>query len=88
MATRSAINHSGVTKANDRFSDEYKAHSNRAATLKLLKHIYRVHKFGGQTVWVYSPPKADSGWVFDEIAGESGTMTARRFGAARAAAFR
>lgn len=51
--------------------------ADRAATLKFLKHIYRVHKFGGQTVWVYSPPKADSGWVFDEIAGDSGTMTAR-----------
>jgi hypothetical protein len=49
----------------------------RAATLKFLKHVYRVHKIGGQTVWVYAPPKADSGWVFDEVTGDVGTMKAR-----------
>lgn len=51
--------------------------ADRAATLKFLMHVYRVHKFGGQTVWVYSPPKADTTWVFDEIAGDMGTMKAR-----------
>lgn len=51
--------------------------ADRAATLKFLKHVYRVHKFGGQTVWVYSPPAADGGWVYDEIAGDMGTMKAR-----------
>lgn len=51
--------------------------ADRAATLKFLRHVYRVRKFGGQTVWVYSPPKGDSAWVFDELAGDSGTMKAR-----------
>lgn len=41
----------------------------RAAALKLLTHLYRAMKRGGQEVWVYSPPKAFKKWLFDEIAG-------------------
>ncbi|CAG1022617.1 hypothetical protein DOJK_01786 [Patescibacteria group bacterium] len=49
----------------------------RAATLKMIKHVYHVHKRGGQSVWVYSPPAADATWVFDEIAGSETTVKAR-----------
>ena len=49
----------------------------RAATVKFVKHVYHVHKRGGQDVWVYAPPKSDSGWVFDEITGDAGTVKAR-----------
>ncbi|MEJ1296914.1 MAG: M35 family metallo-endopeptidase [Candidatus Sedimenticola sp. (ex Thyasira tokunagai)] len=41
----------------------------RAAALKMMKHLYWAKKSGGQSVWVYSPPKAYTKWVFDEIKG-------------------
>lgn len=41
----------------------------RAAALKMLSHIYEDMERGGQTVWIYSPPKAYKKWVFDEIKG-------------------
>jgi hypothetical protein len=41
----------------------------RAATLKMLRHLYRAGKSGGQDVWVYAPPKDHMKPVFDEIAG-------------------
>lgn len=41
----------------------------RAATLKLLWHLYRSRKRGGQDVWIYSPPKDFATWVYAEIAG-------------------
>jgi hypothetical protein len=41
----------------------------RAATLKLLKHLYFSRKRGGQEVWVYAGPKSYSAWVYDEIKG-------------------
>jgi hypothetical protein len=41
----------------------------RAATLKMLHHTYLVQRSGGQDVWVYSPAKKDTGWIFDEIVG-------------------
>jgi Lysine-specific metallo-endopeptidase len=41
----------------------------RAATLKLLKHLYWVRKRGAQDVWVYAPPKAYQKWVYEEIEG-------------------
>lgn len=43
----------------------------RAATLKMLRHLYREKSAGGQTIWVYSPPSAYSKWIFDEVAGAS-----------------
>lgn len=49
----------------------------RAASLKLIKHVYHVHKRGGQSVWVYAPPQADTTWVFDEIAGGEATIKTR-----------
>ena len=39
----------------------------RAAALKLMKHLYLVATRGAQDVWIYSPPKKDEGWVFDEL---------------------
>jgi hypothetical protein len=41
----------------------------RAATLKLLKHLYLAGSQGAQQVWVYSPPEAYTKWVYDEIKG-------------------
>jgi hypothetical protein len=41
----------------------------RAATLKMLRHLYRAQKTGGQDVWVYAPPKDHMKPVFEEIAG-------------------
>lgn len=41
----------------------------RAAALKMLAHLYRTQKRGGQDVWVYAPPMAYSRWVFEEISG-------------------
>lgn len=49
----------------------------RAATLKLINHTYRVAEKGSQDVWVYAPPKSDAGWVFDEIDGDATTIKAR-----------
>jgi len=49
----------------------------RAASLKMVKHVYHAQKSGGQDVWVYSPPASDSTWVFDEIAGDIATIKAR-----------
>lgn len=43
----------------------------RAATLKMLRHLYHVKSAGGQAIWVYSPPVAYSKWIFDEVAGAS-----------------
>lgn len=43
----------------------------RAATLKMLRHLYHVVKKGGQNVWVYSPPKAYRKWIFDELTGDA-----------------
>lgn len=41
----------------------------RAAALKMVKHVYHAHKKGGQDVWVYSPPKKHSKDIFEELAG-------------------
>ena len=43
----------------------------RAATLKMLRHLYREKSTGGQTIWVYAPPRAYTKWIFDEVAGAS-----------------
>jgi hypothetical protein len=50
----------------------------RAATLKMLKHLYLVGEDAGQQLWVYSPPKAYTKWVFEEFDGLSeATMKTR-----------
>ncbi|MDR0788278.1 MAG: hypothetical protein LBG44_10510 [Gemmatimonadota bacterium] len=49
----------------------------RAATLKMIHHTYRIAEKGGQAVWVYSPPKDDIGWVYDEIVGDDVTVKTR-----------
>ena len=41
----------------------------KAAAIKMLNHLYRTAKKGGQDVWTYSTPKAYSSWIFDEIKG-------------------
>ena len=41
----------------------------RAATLKMLRHLYHEKSSGGQQIWVYSPPAAYAKWLFDEVAG-------------------
>lgn len=51
----------------------------RAATIKMLKHFYRHNKVGAQDVWIYSPPKDYSKWIFDEVAG-SELVVADRLG--------
>ena len=43
--------------------------ADRAAALKMLSHLYQEMNRGGQDVWVYSPPKAYTTWIFDEIKG-------------------
>lgn len=45
----------------------------RVATVKMLKHLYHSKSAGGQAVWVYSPPKAYTQWIFDETAGGDDT---------------
>jgi Lysine-specific metallo-endopeptidase len=49
----------------------------RAAAIKFVKHVYRVHKRGGQDVWVYAPPQSDATWVFDEVCGDGPTVKSR-----------
>ncbi len=46
----------------------------RAATVKMLRHLHHVTSAGGQQVWVYNPPKAYSKWIFDEVAGATDTV--------------
>lgn len=49
----------------------------RAATIKMIRHTHRIHKKGGQDVWVYSPPKAYAEWIFDALGGTVATAKAR-----------
>lgn len=49
----------------------------RAATLKMVKHLHETLKKGGQTVWVYSPPKGYIKWMFEEITGTDANIKAR-----------
>lgn len=51
--------------------------TDRAAAMKFLQHVHRARSSGGQSVWVYAPPKSDSGWVFDEITGDDATIKQR-----------
>lgn len=49
----------------------------KAASLKMLKHLYLERKTGNQDVWVYSPPKAYKKWVFEEVTGTDTNSRAR-----------
>lgn len=51
--------------------------ADRVAALKMIKHLYFVHKRGGQDVWVYSPPKSYKKWVYDEISGTKEQMVGK-----------
>ncbi|MCF6281358.1 MAG: M35 family metallo-endopeptidase [Candidatus Polarisedimenticolaceae bacterium] len=47
----------------------------RAATLKMLKHLYRWSKRGAQNIWIYSPPKDYSKWIFEQVSGNATSVT-------------
>jgi hypothetical protein len=47
----------------------------RAATIKALKHLYRWVQRGAQDVWIYSPPKDYNAWIFAQIAGSASAVT-------------
>ena len=49
----------------------------RAATLKLVRHVHRIVEKGSQDVWVYSPPKEHTGWIFDELTGNAATVKSK-----------
>jgi hypothetical protein len=51
--------------------------SERAAFLKLVKHLHLAAQKGGQAVWVYSPPKKHTSWIFDEITGPEPTIKSK-----------
>lgn len=50
----------------------------RAATLKMLAHLYLRHRRGAQDVWIYSPPVDYKKWVFDEVTGLTKTKLATK----------
>jgi hypothetical protein len=54
--------------------------NDRAATLKMLRHVYRARKSGGQDVWVYAPPKDHGSQVFDELAGADAAQAKKKLG--------
>lgn len=45
----------------------------RAATLKMLRHLYHGQSAGGAAIWVYSPPTAFDKWVHDKVSSDSDT---------------
>jgi hypothetical protein len=49
----------------------------RAASIKMMNHLYRSLTKGGQDLWVYSEPKSYAGWVFDEIKGNKETVISK-----------
>lgn len=49
----------------------------RAASLKMLWHLYLEQQRGGQALWVYSPPVDYQMWVFDEITGAQTDVSAK-----------
>lgn len=52
-------------------------HKDRAATLKMITHLYRHSKTGGQDIWIYSPPKKHTKWIFDEVTGDVSTIKSK-----------
>jgi hypothetical protein len=51
--------------------------ADRAGTLKMARHMRRSEIKSSQSVWVYSPPKSHSSWIFD-LLGSSATNDAAR----------
>ena len=51
--------------------------SDRAAALKMLTHLYLVHKQGSQSVWIFAPPKAYAKWVFEELKGTPNSVKSK-----------
>jgi hypothetical protein len=51
----------------------------RAAMLKMMKHLYLGKVCGGQKVWVYSPPEAYSKWIFEEIKDKTTEADKKKF---------
>jgi len=51
--------------------------NDRAATLKMVRHLYRVSKKGAQEVWVYSPPKAYTKPIFEELSGDAKALASK-----------
>jgi len=43
--------------------------NDRVASVKMLRHLDLVKVRGGQEVWVYSPPKKYTEWLYDEYKG-------------------
>ena len=43
--------------------------NDRCAAIKMLRHLYMVKMRGGQGVWVFSPPKNYTEWLYDELLG-------------------
>lgn len=52
-------------------SKQANAACTRAASLKMLWHLYLSSERGAQSLWIYSPPVDYSQWVFDEITGSA-----------------
>lgn len=43
--------------------------NDRVAAVKMARHMYLMSMRGGQDVWVFSPPKAYTEWLYDEFKG-------------------
>lgn len=43
--------------------------NDRVAAVKMLRHLYLVKMRGAQDIWVFSPPKSYSEWLYDEFDG-------------------
>jgi hypothetical protein len=51
--------------------------TDRVSAIKMLRHLYLMKMRGSQDVWVYSPPKSYTEWLYDEYQGldETGLKT-------------
>ncbi|MDT0681204.1 M35 family metallo-endopeptidase [Roseicyclus sp. F158] len=59
----------GDILVDDALGSKPKSLGDAVATLKKLRHLYMVHLRGGQELWMFSPPKAYTEWLFDEYTG-------------------
>jgi hypothetical protein len=66
-----------VIVAAAREKDTDKTIGTKAATLKLLKHLYLQRQVGNQDVWIYSPPKSYNDCVFAEVSGDERKIKSR-----------
>lgn len=53
----------------------------RCAALKFFRHLYMEQARGAQAIWVYSPPKSFSNWVFTELEPLAGPALEVKLGA-------